>query len=205
MTDEYLLELGRYHAILYNRAQFLLSEYGGQIRQDLHDLAKVGMRMRRMDKPARHILEIGTYDGGWPFMMNGMWHKDFQYIGVDNDTLPGRRAIREKVLASIGHGTTQMWNMDSTLRATANAVAALMPSVDILHIDGAHGSETVLSDWEVYSPMVRKGGLIVLHDLQTPGILNIWNRLIKPHYKCEDLSGYVYQITHRGGVGVVHV
>jgi predicted O-methyltransferase YrrM len=37
--------------------------------------------------------------------------------------------------------------------------------VDLLFIDGDHTYEGVKEDWEMYSPLVRSGGLIVFHDV----------------------------------------
>jgi len=36
--------------------------------------------------------------------------------------------------------------------------------IDILHIDGNHDYESVQRDFTVWSPFVRKGGIILLHD-----------------------------------------
>ena len=38
--------------------------------------------------------------------------------------------------------------------------------LDMLHIDGGHDYPSALSDWERYAPLVRKGGLIAIHDIQ---------------------------------------
>jgi predicted O-methyltransferase YrrM len=35
----------------------------------------------------------------------------------------------------------------------------------LLFIDGDHSYEGVRRDWELYSPLVRPGGLIALHDI----------------------------------------
>lgn len=38
-------------------------------------------------------------------------------------------------------------------------------AVDVLHIDGDHSYGGVRADWEMYSPLVRPGGLILIHDV----------------------------------------
>jgi predicted O-methyltransferase YrrM len=55
--------------------------------------------------------------------------------------------------------------------------------VDVLFIDGDHTYEGVKKDFELYSPMMRKGGLIAFHDI-TPSLNNseievpqFWNEL----------------------------
>jgi predicted O-methyltransferase YrrM len=37
--------------------------------------------------------------------------------------------------------------------------------VDFLFIDGDHSYEGVKKDFEMYSPLVKKGGIIVFHDI----------------------------------------
>ena len=36
--------------------------------------------------------------------------------------------------------------------------------LDILHIDASHVEEDALGDWRMYRPLVRSGGMIILHD-----------------------------------------
>lgn len=37
--------------------------------------------------------------------------------------------------------------------------------IDVLHIDGDHTFDGVKADWEMYSPLVRSGGLILINDI----------------------------------------
>ena len=42
----------------------------------------------------------------------------------------------------------------------------LTNEVDIIFIDALHSYESVLTDWLVYSPRVRKGGIVAFHDCE---------------------------------------
>jgi cephalosporin hydroxylase len=42
--------------------------------------------------------------------------------------------------------------------------------VDVLHIDGDHSYQGVKADYEMYSPLVRPGGLVIVND-----VLNDWD------------------------------
>lgn len=55
---------------------------------------------------------------------------------------------------------------DSTTAGTISEVRSLIPGegFDLLVIDGGHDDRTVRSDWHAFAPMVRPGGLIVMHD-----------------------------------------
>jgi predicted O-methyltransferase YrrM len=46
----------------------------------------------------------------------------------------------------------------------AAAVAAEAPVLDLLFIDGDHSYEACRSDWDRYAPLLRPGGVAILHD-----------------------------------------
>ncbi len=55
--------------------------------------------------------------------------------------------------------------------------------VDVLFIDGDHTYDGCLADWRMYSPLVRPGGLILLHDIRCAGeeaVARVWEDVIKP-------------------------
>ncbi len=51
--------------------------------------------------------------------------------------------------------------------------------IDILFIDGNHSYKYCKADYERYEPFVRKGGLILLHDLTHPryGVKDFWKEI----------------------------
>jgi len=51
--------------------------------------------------------------------------------------------------------------------------------IDVLLIDGDHSYEGVKADYEKYAPFVRKGGLILLHDVTHPKceVRKFWDEL----------------------------
>lgn len=109
-------------------------------------------------------------------------------IGAGPECVSGR-AFAEALYAC-GHHGAALWSVDidperpskQTLRAHANFYAIewhvihgdslrvalpealTMAAVDLLYIDGDHGGEHVVGDYERYSPLVRTGGLIVFDD-----------------------------------------
>jgi predicted O-methyltransferase YrrM len=60
--------------------------------------------------------------------------------------------------------------------------------VDFLFIDGDHTYEGVRRDFEMYSPLVREGGIIAFHDIvpgppeNVGGVPEFWNK-IKTRYR----------------------
>ena len=55
-------------------------------------------------------------------------------------------------------------------------------SIDFLFIDGDHSYEGVKADFEIYSPLVKEGGLIAFHDI-------IWDKKSNN----DNWSGEVYR------------
>jgi predicted O-methyltransferase YrrM len=80
--------------------------------------------------------------------------------------------------------------------------------VDFLFVDGDHTYEGVKRDFEMYSPLVRKGGIIAFHDicLHPPEtrceVSKFWNE-IKHGYKYVEIVEDWSQ--KWAGIGVLYV
>ena len=167
---------------------------------------------------ARHLergLEIGTARGGTLLFLCRLASPQATIISVD---LPGGKF-------GGGYGRTQGWlykrfargkqrlqllRGDSHSRDMLDKVKAALggQELDYLFIDGDHSYPGVKCDFEMYGPMVRKGGLIAFHDIvEGPpdgvgGAPRLW-REIKSKYrhieivKAPHLGGY--------GIGVLYV
>ena len=75
--------------------------------------------------------------------------------------------------------------------------------VDMLFIDGDHTYEGVKQDWEMYSSLVRPGGIIVFHDVagnyEDTQVKRLWDAIKGDHAYRE------YMVHPRGhyGIGVI--
>ncbi len=118
------------------------------------------------------VLEIGTHRGGTLYLWARLARPDAILVSID---LPGgkfgggyspfrapiyRRFAQQRqklhLMRANSHG-------ESTLEKTKRLLAG--HQIDLLFIDGDHAYEGVKKDWEMYSPLVRSGGLIVFHDV----------------------------------------
>jgi len=83
----------------------------------------------------------------------------------------------------------------------------LVPEIDFLFIDAVHTYEGAKHDFEVYGPLVRKGGVIALHDLITPDsspwidVLPLWREIQAAGYVTKEIRAESFF----GGIGIVYV
>jgi predicted O-methyltransferase YrrM len=118
------------------------------------------------------VLEIGTHRGGTLYLWARMAQPDAILISID---LPGGKfgggysPFRTPIYRRFGQERQKLHLMranshhPSTLEETKRLLSGR--PIDLLFIDGDHTYEGVKKDWEMYSPLVRSGGLIVFHDV----------------------------------------
>jgi predicted O-methyltransferase YrrM len=114
---------------------------------------------------SRRILEIGTANGGTLYLLTWATAPKARLLSLDiRDFDPARLRLFES-FAHAGKKVVVMQG-DSHLETTRDAVARFFGDpIDVLFIDGDHSGESVRRDYELYSPLVRTGGLIVFHDI----------------------------------------
>ena len=173
--------------------------------QKVGELAELVQLVQRL-KP-EVILEIGS-----------MWGDTLQAwkTAVPDATLisislsygkHGGGAVREGI-------TQNHLDLDSHDQATLERVKEVLDGrpIDFLFVDGDHSYSGVSQDFAMYSPLVRKGGIVAFHDiLYHDGYADVqveefWNQ-IKPHYETSEFcepnllrDGHPW-----GGIGVVHL
>jgi predicted O-methyltransferase YrrM len=106
--------------------------------------------------PSKKIaVEIGSYDGGCLFAYKEIFEK---VISID---LENRSRLKE-VDYIIG-------DSQKALPVLKETIGGKNTKIDFLMIDGDHSYNGVKADFELYSKLVRKGGIIAFHDiLDTP-------------------------------------
>jgi cephalosporin hydroxylase len=77
--------------------------------------------------------------------------------------------------------------------------------IDFLFIDGDHTYNGVKQDYEMYGPLVRKGGIIAFHDIglnEEGGVYNLWNEIksTKKEYK-----EFLFEKNNEKGIGLLYV
>lgn len=108
----------------------------------------------------RSVLEIGVANGGSLREWAQVAADDAVVIGVDIG-VPEMFAAKEKQQVHLIAG-------NSHSPETMRLITGIQKSFDFLFIDGGHEYENVKADFEMYSPLVVKGGIIAFHDI-VPG------------------------------------
>ena len=131
-----------------------------QIREEIKNLLLI------LDKAKpKVILEIGTARGGTLFLFSNIAHEEATLISVDL-----YQTIEKRILFRyIGKEKQKIFLIqgDSHSIETLRKIEGILrdDKVDFLFIDGDHSYEGVKKDFEMYSPLVRKGGIIAFHDI----------------------------------------
>lgn len=120
----------------------------------------------------RRVLEVGSLGGGTLFLFARVAAPDALLLGMDLPAHDGGglpdwcATVYERGFASPGQ-RVRVVRGDSHREATRDHVKALLGGqpLDLLFIDGDHTYEGVKRDFELYAPLVRRGGLIGLHDI----------------------------------------
>ena len=71
--------------------------------------------------------------------------------------------------------------------------------IDLLHIDGLHTWDAVKHDWETFSTLVRPGGVVIFHDVESQwvDVKRFWETL-RPRYP-------TVTIRHSNGLGILEM
>jgi predicted O-methyltransferase YrrM len=150
--------------------KFSLTEKAIAVQQVPSEISELASLIAEL-KPLT-ILEIGTSRGGSLFILCRLAAQNASIISVD---LPGagfgeaytkQHAKLFEQFALKGQSLTLV-KSDSHSQETLERVNSLLggKTVDLLFIDGDHTYEGVKKDFEMYSPLVTRGGVIALHDI----------------------------------------
>lgn len=163
--------------------------------------------------PPGIMVEIGTAKGGTFYALCQMAKANATVISID---LPGGAygggytEDETKKLKSFTRPKqkTHFLRLDSHLETTKDKLVKILNGrkIDLLFIDGDHSYEGCRMDWEMYSPLVHKGGIIALHDICPHPLISecqvekVWNE-IEDQYKSQRIIDYTN--ARWGGIGVI--
>lgn len=160
------------------------------------------------------VLEIGTAHGGNLFLLTKIASSNAKIVSIDlpnGDYGGGYFARKQAIYHKFATGSQKMFLIrdDSHKESTVGRVQEIIQDgkIDLLFIDADHSYEGVKSDFEMYSPLVKKGGLIAFHDIAndpdaTYGVNKFWNE-IKNNYPHKEIIDNPSRIGY--GIGVIYL
>jgi cephalosporin hydroxylase len=161
------------------------------------------------------VLEIGTAGGGTLFLFTRVADPEAKIISIDLPGGPfggGYPRWKIPLYKSFSRGGQRIYlvRRDSHDPRTLEEVRKILggEKVNFLFIDGDHTYEGVKRDFEMYSPLVRNGGVIAFHDIcpHPPEtgceVSRFWNEVKQRHKYAEIVEDWNQKWA---GIGVLYV
>ncbi len=181
-----------------------------QVPYEIKELLKIIKR----SKP-KALLEIGTAYGGTLFLFCMVSDPEAIIISIDLPKGPfggGYPSWRAPLYKAFARGNQQIYLLreDSHDLSTFEKVRNILNKrkLDVLFIDGDHSYKGVKSDFKMYSRLVKKGGLIIFHDI-VPGSPNLvggvpifWNEIKHKFNYIEIVESWKQG---SAGIGIIYI
>ena len=158
------------------------------------------------------VLEIGADEGGslweWLRIMQSNNQGISGHLGVISDNAGRFSSNWFKWAEDKGQNIT-VWAEDSHAEDLPERVQWAMNPLDMLFIDGDHSYEGAKQDFMKFGPLVKDGGLIVLHDIlfterhKECRVDLLWEEIRQSGYTTTEL--YSSKTQSGLGIGIVHL
>ena len=164
-----------------------------------------------------NILEIGVHRGlSTSAFLLGVEQNGGHVYSIDLDPRCGKLFRKHPQWTFFCRNSQDCAGVKAALRAAAQPPAGLDVLFDVLFIDGSHDEPDVKNDLKNYAPLVKPGGLILMHDVQEPEDKSLLPRsgwvpgqLVGPRRALEEFTrqtGWKSEIHPESwGLGVIHV
>jgi len=137
---------------------------GGTDKQTLHSYGPVYEELMRplMDKECT-VLEVGVQLGGSILLWHDLLPKGF-VIGVDIE-----KSYHESIPTRMDEERHALLIQDAYTSETINRIKELAPDgLDLAIDDGPHSLQSQIDFLRLYLPLLKKGGVAVVEDIQSP-------------------------------------
>lgn len=178
---------------MYSKKNFDIVYNTKNIAQIIPEMAEFLDRLKIL-KP-KVIVEIGSYCCGVLACIAKVLPNSL-YIAVDIGDLGPKNELARENIASILR-LKILDHRDSHDSKTVEDLREILDEqeINVLIIDGDHSYQGVKQDFEMYSPLVNKNGLILIHDIKECDqyrktgveVWRFWNE-IKSKYRTEEIK-----------------
>lgn len=165
---------------IYNSKDYQKSlELSEKVKKEMkgpsyHNYIHLVYAIRQLMGPhCKTYLEIGSYHG---HSLSLLLHSEYETTYLCADLFETEEKINnvqnnithftngEKRDVRLFKGKSQDPKMVEAIRETLKTLSEESSRVDLLFIDGDHRKDAIITDFELYSPFVREGGIIVFDD-----------------------------------------
>lgn len=160
------------------------------------------------EQKPKTILEIGTAEGGTLFCFCKLAPDDGTIISIN---LGGCPKWKIPIYQAFKKENQKLYLLreDSHKQETLDKLKNILQSrkIDFLFIDSDHSYFGVKQDFEMYSPLVKKGGIVAFHDIvqgreQEAGEVYVFWKEIKGNYKNKEI---IKDKEQKGfGIGIIY-
>ena len=186
-------------------------------KQVFYEITELANTVKESDP--KIIMEIGTYRGGTLFLWCNLNDTVTDVISVD---LPDnflthpysfvRRIFYKRNFLLNKSKKLFLLPYNSQIKTTRDKVEDILKDrkIDFLFIDGDHSYKGVQKDFELYLPLMKKGGIIAFHDIlpredvKEIEVYRLWNEL-KQKYKFKEIISADGKFADTIGIGVIWV
>lgn len=175
-----------------------------QVRSELTAFLQIVKEL----KPAQ-FLEIGRFRGETLWLIGRNCRRDARIVSIDTANLSPLHEAGIRMLLGRSR-SINLFTADSHAASTLDLISSGVHDVrlDLLFIDGDHSYEGVKMDFEMYSPLVRKGGVVAFHDIaehpveRKCEVSRFWNE-IKKSFRYREIIADPNQ--GWAGIGVLYI
>ena len=139
----------------------------GLSRAETQTTAAERAALARRARGQRWVVEVGAWHGVTTAELRHALGAGGELWAVDPYPVGRLGLSLQQIIAhhEVGKvaGASVQWLRQTGVEAAA-AAAATGRAVDLVFVDGDHSWEGISGDWEAWSPLVRVGGHVALHD-----------------------------------------
>lgn len=173
--------------------------------QNTDEMEELIISIFRRNVDVKVVLEIGVHRGGSFLVWKEVFKPDL-IIGIDN-YVPGSEDLWKTIKDE--PSCVFLAPHDSQTIETFNEVKGVLGDkrIDFLFIDGDHRELSVLSDYVMYRPLVRDGGVIAFHDIKVMdrddvGVWKLW-QILTQQYGEDQTEAFYHPEGSGTGTGVL--
>jgi len=141
------------------------------------------------------LVEIGSYLGASScYISMGAKNKNNKLYCVDTWQNDAMTEGKRETFDVFKENTADFSDTIRPLRGKSDEVAATFDQqIDFIFFDGDHSYEGIKTDWDKWSPKLKKGAVVIFHDWGwAEGVIKVINEDVKPLVKNENSLPNMY-------------